>query len=72
MIVTLASVFWDPGVIPSQIIDGRLMLRHKSWDCLNLWWECKGTTDGHEGSLWGNGNVLKLECGDGFTTLEVH
>ena len=26
------------------------------------------TTSGHEGSSWGDGNVLKLDCGDGCTT----
>lgn len=32
-------------------------------------WEWKLTADRHVGSFWGDGNGLKLDCGDECTTL---
>lgn len=28
-------------------------------------------SDLHKGSLWGEGNFLKLDCSDGYTTLDL-
>ena len=33
------------------------------------WCEWNSTAHGHQGSLWGDGNVLKLDRGEGCTTL---
>lgn len=32
-------------------------------------WEQGFTINGPKGSLWGDGNILKLDCGNGGTTL---
>ena len=29
------------------------------------------TANGHEGPFWGDGKVLNLDCGDGYTTLNI-
>lgn len=34
-------------------------------------WKQGVTANGHEASFWNDGNVLKLDCGDGCTTLSV-
>ena len=32
-------------------------------------WKQGVTANGHEASFWNDGNVLKLDCGDDWTTL---
>lgn len=34
-----------------------------------LEWERGLTASGHEESLWGDASILKLDCGNGCTTL---
>lgn len=35
-------------------------------------WEWGVTKTGHDGSFWGDGNVLKLDCGHNCTTPQIY
>ena len=36
------------------------------------WWEQRVTADGHKGPFGNDGNVLKLDCGNGCLTLYIY